>query len=496
MRAVPLFSKAAFFGGAVILAIAPTLWLIETWMDPSYASQGGGFFIATMLLGLYALSSPRIKTASHQNKALLILAATAAIRILSEILAINTLGALVLAADIYAIALLLGLHERVRSVSPFWLSVSFLFCLPIERIIQRVLGFALQSLSADGACHALGLFFKNVSCAGVRITIEGADVLVDLPCSGARAVLLYLFGFTLIAALIRPGKIMAAMGCALAILAALFANIIRIVFLGSGYALTPEKIGIDVMAQPWHDIVGLVSLTLAAPIILIWAVRVKSRPVCESQHRTSVMSNAKPRPVWALAFLTLACFTFSVPHRPLDVGKPLEAPSLPHFLSGEIAKPLELSEKEENYFTQFGGSAARASYGDMGLLVTRTRSPLRHLHMPDDCLRGAGFDVSYLGMRFEPFPTASYRAVSPEGYAYLVAVSFEASDGYITASVAEAVWHWMRNRETVWTSIQRITPEDQSLVNQLHFEASVSAAFDLSFHANLKSGDDDVSILN
>ncbi len=496
MRAVPLFSKSAFFGGAVILAIAPTLWLIETWMDPSYASQGGGFFIATLLMGVYALSSPRVKTASHQNKALLILAATAGIRILSEILAINTLGALVLAADIYAIALLLGLHERVRAVSPFWLSVSFLFCLPIERIIQRLLGYGLQSLSADGACASLGLFFENVSCAGIRITIEGADVLVDLPCSGARAVLLYLFGFTLIAALVRPGKIMAAVGCALAILAALFANILRIVFLGSGVALTSETIGIDVMAQPWHDIVGLVSLTLAAPIILIWAVRVKSRPFKTHQNSKAVITNAKPRPVWALAFLILTCLTFSVPHRPLDVGAPLKTPTLPHILSGEIGKPLALSEQEQNYFTQFGGSAARASYGDMGLLVTRTRSPLRHLHMPDDCLRGAGFDVSYLGMRFEPFPTASYRAVSPEGYAYLVSVSFEASDGYITASVAEAVWHWMRNRETAWTAIQRIMPEDQSLVNQIHFEAAVTAAFDLPFKSNLKSGDDNVSRLN
>ena len=88
--------------------------------------------------------------------------------------------------------------RRVRAVSPFWLAVGFAFALPLERILQRSIGFLLQEVSAQGACGMLSVFFNDVRCAGVRITVDGADVLVDLPCSGARSLIAFAFAFALL----------------------------------------------------------------------------------------------------------------------------------------------------------------------------------------------------------------------------------------------------------------------------------------------------------
>lgn len=481
-------AKSALLVGALILSVSPTMWLVETWLDPSYASQGGGFFIATVVLFLYAFSSPLKGALPKHRQALVIISVTACIRLSSEILAINMLGALVLAADVYALALLAGLQYRVRSVSPFWLASSFLFCLPLERIVQRLLGYRLQELSADSACSVLSLLFADVQCAGIRITVEGADVLIDLPCSGARAVLLFLFGFTLIAALVRPNWQMACMGGGFALGAAYLANVLRIVLLSSGIALTPDVMAVDVMAQPWHDVIGLVSIAAASPIILMWAVRIK----CENSTRPAILrtqSTYRPHPVFAVCFLGLCLAAVNVPSRPLDAGAPLPPPQLPHVLAGEWGSALPLSSKEQDYFVQYGGGAARAAYGEMGLLVTTTRSPLRHLHMPDDCLRGAGFEVDYKGLRFDPFPTAVYLATDKSGARYQVAVSFKASDGFMTANVAEAVWYWLQNRQTSWTAVQRFTPAAKVQGSAIDFEAAVAAAFDLSTSPIHQSGE-------
>jgi hypothetical protein len=71
--------------------------------------------------------------------------------------------------------------------------------------VQRVLGFGLQNLSAGGACGILKTWSANVSCNGTNMVLDGRTVLVDLPCSGSRTLLLLLLGFAIAAALVRPG---------------------------------------------------------------------------------------------------------------------------------------------------------------------------------------------------------------------------------------------------------------------------------------------------
>jgi hypothetical protein len=82
-------------------------------------------------------------------------------------------------------------------------------------------------------------------------------------------------------------------------------------------------------------------------------------------------------------------------------------------------------------------------------------------------------------MSVPPLPTAHYRAVAG-GAAYRVDVSFIPDRGAPVASVSEAVWRWLGDRSSVWTSVQRIAPEGVDPAARAAFEAGVLAALDLS----------------
>jgi hypothetical protein len=151
----------------------------------------------------------------------------------------------------------------------------------------------------------------------------------------------------------------------------------------------------------------------------------------------------------------------------------------PARIGDAAAIALPLSGRERAYFEQYGGAAAKAAYGPFALMLARTTSPLRHLHAPDECLRGLGYRVEYLGMSFTPLPTAHYRAVA-DGEGYRVDVTFVPDRGAPVASVSEAVWRWLGDRSSVWTSVQRVAPEGVDPAAHAAFEAGVFAALDLS----------------
>ena len=466
-----------------LLALQPILWLIGTWRDPSYDSQGFLIFLVAAGLFAWSITSRRLACAGHHGRrAILLLIATAAIRLAGQLLAVNTIGAIALAIDIYAIALLCGLHVRARAVSPGWLALCFAFSLPLERIVQRTIGYGLQNLSADGACVVLGTAFDNVICEGVRIVIAGADVLVDLPCSGARVALLLLLLFSAASAVSRPGPVQAFGGFAVTLTAALVANIVRICILAVGIARPDLYFGIDVMAQPWHDLVGLITLLVGAAPIIAWACRISSLPRPAPAVNGASWPRNAPRlsPVFpAAVFLVLALVIVNLPHRPVDVVRRDISIDLPERLAGYRAEPINLTAAEKSYFVQFGGAAAKAGYGANNLLIVRTSAPLRHLHTPDDCLRGLGFDVDYLGVTYAPAPTAIYRARARDGQAWLVHVSFVSDDGQVTSNVAEAVWRWMQSPGHVWSAVQRITPIDIPEADRLAWDRAVFASLDL-----------------
>lgn len=470
---------------AMVLAIGPLVWLANTWRDPAYSSNGGLIAALVAALAAWSLTSPaRTAWPRHRRTsmwfALGLLLASALVRAAAQVGAVNILGGLTLVLDVYALGVLARLGERARPLSSAWLAIVFAFALPIERVLQRSLGQGLQLLSSDGACLVLGGFYDNLVCEGVRLVVDGRDVLVDVPCSGARTLMLAGFAFALAAAVARPSLRLAVIGAALMLAAAVASNVLRIVVLAIGIA-HPEAVGgLDVMAQPWHDAIGLAALLVALLPLAAWiraVERARPEPAPTAalhfipyrlrtdgwwlETRPERRTRHHPVPVWAGALaLSAALVVVNLPRRPLDVARFDMTLTAPAWIMGERAVEQPLLPIEAAYFTQHGGIAAKAAYGAHNLLLVRTTSPLRHLHAPDECLRGLGFDVTYLGLAFEPVETARYLATAPDGTRFRIDVSFVSNRGHVTGSVGGAVWHWLRGEAADWTAIQRISPAE------------------------------------
>jgi len=484
--AAPVLVALVFAAAALVLAVEPVLWLVNSWVDPSYDSSGLIVFALAAGLFLWSVTSPLASSAPapRSGTAAALLVTTALVRLAGQVAAVNMIGAVCLVLDVYAIGLMCRLRWRARALSPGWLAVVFAFSLPLERVLQRSIGYALQELSARGACEVLSTLYADLACHGVRLIVGGADVLVDLPCSGARALLVGLLGFAIAAAVCRPRPGQALLGAAATVAATGLANVLRISTLAVGIAEPARLGGIDVLAEPWHDLIGLVALTIPCLTVGIWASRCRPAPLRSRPVRPAL---AAPRRLpglpaglpAGLAALALALVIVTLPRTAIDVSKVPDRVPLPLTLDGQQRHPVALSAREAAYFVRYGGWAAKAEYGPMGLLVTRTTSPLRHLHAPKDCLRGLGFEVSYLGAAFEPVPTAFYRAVAPDGRRYRIAVSFLAEDGRATYNVATAIWHWLTGEARVWTAVQRIAPETLPPEDQARFSRAVLAALDL-----------------
>ncbi|MCP5072276.1 MAG: exosortase T [Rhodobacteraceae bacterium] len=457
---------------SALLAVEPVRWLVTSWRDPSYQSNGGlyGAVIVGLAILSFCSSSPNGPDSRGRVFVLFFFAAT--IRLAGQMLAINILSALALAIDIFALATFLQLDQRKNALSPFWLSVFFLFCLPLAPILQRVAGFPLQMMSAEAACAMLSPFFSDLVCEGVRLQLNGVDVLVDLPCSGASGLLLIVSLWAFINVLFRPAPLHAVLAGGVIALATVLGNGIRITLLAAGLAHD-----IDTMEPSLHSAIGLGSLALVAlPVVLFY------RPHPAPQRGGLLPAFGLPRVLHLPAtflVLVLAALVVNAPRTPLDRSDSVTRIELPGQLLGNPAQNVPLSPTEQQYFASYGGTAQKVQFGPMGLNIVRTSSPLRHLHSPATCLLGMGYTVRFLGTRFDPLPTSVYEATSPDGQVWTVAVSFVSEDGAQTAGVGEAVWNWLNGSSRVWQSIQRITPKSMPEPQRLAFEHATLAALDL-----------------
>jgi exosortase/archaeosortase family protein len=477
--------------GLALLAAEPLAWLVNSWLDPSYASDGLWVVLLFAALSWWSLGSSRRDEATPQRRrmALLLLLASALVRLTGQLLAINVIGALTLVVDVYAIGRLLRLDQRQRPLAPFWLALLFAGTLPLERILQRTLGFVLQQLSAWSACGLLTWLDPGIRCNGTRIQLPGEALLIDLPCSGASALVLYAVLLCALLAVGRPTWRQGLLAWWCVPLAAWIANSLRILLLALG-VLYPID-GIAVLHQPWHELVGLLAL-LPGLALLWWLFQAipRPRPTVRSllplpgrgDGQTGPGLGRRFAPAAAVTFLLLALLIVTRTPRPLDAGPLLEPPYAPRYLAGEYGQPVPLLAKEQAYFERYGGAATKMRYGERGLLITRTASPLRHLHAPDECLRGLGFAVEYLGSHAALLPTAVYRATAPDGSRWRVSVSFVAAGGETASNVAEAVWHWLRSPQP-WMALQRTAPWDNPPADDAGWDLQLFSALDLPIGA-------------
>ncbi|MCB9519682.1 MAG: exosortase T [Myxococcales bacterium] len=254
---------------AAVLVYHPAVWLVGTWTSDAYDSAGGAVFCVVVALVAWSLSSGRTtEDPSAARRARAILVATAAVRALGELLAVDVVGGAALALDVHALGLLLRLDRRPVSLAPGCLALLFALTLPVERIAQRLAGYPLQWASARGACALLRTTTDDLVCQGVRISLDGADVLVDLPCSGTRGLFVVAAVLLTLATTRRPAPKMFTAGVGLAALSALIANALRIAALALGIAHGGPSF---LPGGAAHEAVGVVALALATVPLVAWS---------------------------------------------------------------------------------------------------------------------------------------------------------------------------------------------------------------------------------
>jgi exosortase/archaeosortase family protein len=487
---------------SLILIYHPVLWLMRTWQDPAY--QTSGLWIALIVLALFCLSvtSPRGQFTQKSepsssteglspSKWIGLAALSCGCRLFSQVFAIHILGALALVVDVYVLASWFGLQKRGRPISPFWLSILFLWSLPIGHLFQRCGGFILQWLSAQMAGGLLSFSGHQARVFGTEIHWLDARILVDPPCSGASSFILSLMIWTLACCLTMPHSSKSIVkGLVIALLGAVLANISRIIVL-CVFTVFENPLGVDFLQEPAHSVIGLLSLLCFVILPLgCWAkgnliqnsdsgAIASERPDKSSSRRSPCLSY--PQFVLHLKFQRFKkCFTnififqtpaysgvlaclvglwiVNLPHQPMDISAEKAWQTLPSQLAGVLGKAVTLNSVESRYFQKFGGNALKVRYGQTSVMLVQTTSPLRHLHDPGDCLRGMGYDVKFVGRQEGPYPSNRFQAISPEGKKYWVDVVFKSSSGQVVTSVSEAILLWLQQPQTHWMAIQRIRP--------------------------------------
>ncbi len=477
-------SHALLLCAAVVIAAEPLIWLVNSW-------QGHDGWIAALLvvaLGVWSVTSPipkrefstglSLQTASRDPlSAFKLLLVTGALRVLAQIADINILGAVLLCVDVYAIARLMHMDVRQRALSPVWLAVLFAFCLPIEPVLQRVFGFLLQQVSAWLACGMLtplfGAFGGDLACTGTRLTLDGVDVLVDLPCSGAELVSTCGLVLALINTVKRPNLVSSLVSVAVGLAVALVGNAVRIGLLALGIRFE-TVLGFSVMEPVPHNLIGLLVVGLVTITLLFFAQRYR---------RTSMVIRTSPKrttcsPMTAGSILCLAVGVGALQPQPVDASPQLAPLDAPLVVAGFSGAEQKLTAQEANYFATYGGVASRTSYGPFALLLVSTLSPLRHLHDPTVCITGNGYDVELVGTDHTSGTTV-YRVSNAEVAQdkYTVHVSYVSAHGELATSVSEVVWRWLGTPGTRWTMVQRILPD--GVMETEAYDASVRRAFNI-----------------
>ncbi|MEM1230202.1 MAG: exosortase T [Pseudomonadota bacterium] len=492
----PLLLRLAPVACLLLLSAEPAWWLVGTWHLPGYEGSGAWAALFALVLLCWSVASPVDQHAGaaqpgDQVTLWLWLCVSLLLRTGGAIAGINLLGALVLPLDLYLLARALRVGVRERPLAPLWLAAVGFFALPLEPLVQRIFGFPLQQLSAAASCELLGLGLPELLCDGVRLQLGARELLVDLPCSGARiASQLGLLGAAL-CALKRPRWPGALAFCLGALGVAVAANVLRITVIALGLVYQAH-LPIDVLDPVAHEAIGLVALALAAVALLALAGWLRPALIAQTTaSRAEIwMSRLGLRrgPGVALWYwVPLLAGALVLPWLGEDAGRGVlptaQRLPAPSYLAGYLRQPQPLSTLEAAYFDRYGAQGSRAGYGPFGLYLMQTAAPLRHLHAPEICLRGLGHQVRFLGTRYTPVPASVYDVRASDERRYQVMVSYLSSDGRVVPSIAEAVWRWFTNPAQRWTMIQRVLPLSPAGTPISHadrFEVAVSRAFNLA----------------
>lgn len=451
------FEPVAFALAALALSAGPAAWLVGTWTHPGFNPTGAP--VLALVVGLLvasARSSPVDDgTPAHRGIALVALGIGATVRVVGHLAGVDVIGGLVLVVDVVAIAMWLDTPRRRFALSPLWLGALATLALPLERLLQRGLGYPLQHTSATLG-GGLADLVVPVTRDGLRLYADDIPVLVDAPCSGARGLTVVAIAFCALATMRRPGTAASAAGVGVTLAAALTGNAIRIAVIVTGVARPSWFADANPLDGALHEAIGALGLATSLAMVLAWASRVRPSTLARTVAAPIAPRDATP---WFVAAAVSAAFVAVVPvQSPFDASGEVPAAVLPDRVGGLAGVPAPLTTAERRAYVRHGGEVTRTQYGAVSVILVHTRSPLRHLHDPAECLAALGWTVTRVGAPTALLPHGEWTATAPDGSRWAVRASWVAGDATVATSISEVVWRWLSTPGALWRGVIRIAP--------------------------------------
>ncbi|MDF1714354.1 MAG: exosortase/archaeosortase family protein [Akkermansiaceae bacterium] len=339
------------------------------------------------------------------------------------------------------IAFLTGMHHRAGQVALLLLS------LPIQASLDFFLGFPFRLVTAEGAQTILNTMGLSVERLGVQLSLEGAIVSVDPPCSGLQ--MLWATGFltAVLSALFKLSYLRTIFLGFTALLFCLLSNILRATFL-----VFPEA-GLLSIPDMAHEGMGLLIFALGSLCIVSLSRRLQAKKLLSRNSHQSL-------PARLLATTLGVSLITLVPAKIAGRSKSTHFPTLTEY-RGLPVEEIPLSSREKTFAKDFPGKLRAYRVGNDSLIVRHVTRATRMLHPSYHCLKAEGFSISNSGLKtdHDGHPAATYHA-SLNKEKYLVTETIKSCDDSRHWSDVSA-WYWyalFNPNSGPWVAETRLTP--------------------------------------
>ncbi len=260
----------AFIGPFIILAFLillyfPTFqWIVNSWLHSSYYSHG--FLIIPIAAFIAWTRRGELRQAAPSRIGIWVLIAGLALYVSGVLYASDFLRALSFLVVISGLVLYFRGRKTFRALA---FPICFLiFMIPSPSL--DMIGYWLQSFSAQSSAWVISQFGIPVTRTGAEIHLGNASFVVGMACSGLNSLIALLALAALFAYVLKRPFVKKVVLFALSVPVALFANLLRLVTLllighhwGSDYATG----FMHTAFSPLFFIVSLVCLVLVARLL-------------------------------------------------------------------------------------------------------------------------------------------------------------------------------------------------------------------------------------
>ncbi|MDA7518214.1 exosortase/archaeosortase family protein [bacterium] len=339
------------------------------------------------------------------------------------------------------IAFLSGMHHRAGQVALLLLS------LPVQASLDFFLGFPFRLVTAEGAQILLSIFGVSVERLGVQLSLGGAIVSVDPPCSGLQMLWATAFLTAILAALFKLSYLRTSLLGLAALLLCLLANTLRATFL-----IFPEA-GLLSIPDFFHEGTGLIFFLLAGLCIAKLSRSLQT-------VRSTPEKSSKPLPTHLLATAFGIFLITLIPAGTLRESPPTQFTPLTEY-QGQPVEEVPLSPREEAFAENFPGQLRVYRVGNDSLIVRHVTKATRMLHPSYHCLKAEGFSISNSSFKTNPegHRLSTYQAKLNKEH-YLVSETIRSSDSsHHWTDVSAWYWHALFHPNSgPWIAETLLTP--------------------------------------